>query len=67
MFLAGLSLSGGGNGRGHSTIYSIRNGTAHLGRLVTYARAYRPGEPLDGAFDFTNATLRCYQVRWALM
>ncbi|KAM3569345.1 hypothetical protein VYU27_008556 [Nannochloropsis oceanica] len=44
------------------TIYAIRNGTANLGKFVTYSQAYRPGAPFDGVFDFSDGILRCYQI-----
>ena len=61
-YLAGLNLERRAQ-RNHSTVYSVRNGQSHLGRFITYTREYQPGEPLDGAFDFTQASLRCYRVR----
>jgi len=60
-YLAGLSLERRA-ARSHSTVYSVRNGQSHLGRFITYSKDYQPGEPLDGAFDFTHASLRCYRV-----
>lgn len=63
MYMAGLAMDRRRQQRVHATMYTIRNGTAHLGKFVTYAKDYQPGAPLDGAFDFTGADLRCFRVR----
>lgn len=49
------------------TVFSIRNGSHHIGCLVLHKQRYCPGDVVLGTFDLTGGTVHCYQIAVALV